>query len=128
MRQLPSYSGATAVEGSMFEKEDQLAPRRRKQIKSGLNSIGATPVINKVIWPHEIVYTSAGKPASYKDISIPQFVHRYMIIMEGDGMAIKERMASHLKELMSDAELYGCEWTRAFDSIWLNKMEHGRCT
>ena len=65
----------------------------------------------KVTWPHKVVFTSAGKPASYQDISIPQFVHEYMIIMEDEEVAINERMASHLKEQMSDAELYGCEWT-----------------
>ena len=64
-----------------------------KQIKSGINQTGATTMLRKVPWPHEVVYTSAGKPASYQDISIPPFVHGNVLIMEGDEVAIIERMA-----------------------------------
>ena len=74
--------GATPKEDSTSE-EDQPAPRRRKQIKSGMDQTGATAVVNKVTWPHEVVYTSARKPASYQNITIPQFVHGYLILMEG---------------------------------------------
>ena len=63
-----------------------------------------------------------------QDISIPQFVHGYMIVMECQDMALKERMASHLKELLLDVELYGWEYTRALHGIWLNQMKQGRCT
>ena len=61
MRQLPAYSGATAKEGSTSEEEDQPAPRKGKKIKSGIDRTGATTVISKVTWSHEVVYTSAGK-------------------------------------------------------------------
>ena len=52
-------------------------------MKSVMDRTGVTTVIHKVAWTHEVVYTSAGKSASYQDNSIPQFVHGYMIIMEG---------------------------------------------
>lgn len=76
----------------------------------------------------KVVYTVAGKPAAYQDISIPLFVEGYLVIMKGEEGAIRQRMASHLKELMSDAEVYGWEHTRTFHSVWLNQLEQGRCT
>ena len=128
MRQLPAYSGATTKEDSTSEEEGQPAPRRRKQIKSSMDWTGSTTMVNKVTWPHKVIYTSAGELASDQDISIPKFVHGDLILMEGEEMTIKERIASHLQELMSDAELYGWECTRAFHSILLNQLKQGRCT
>ena len=97
-------------------------------MKSGMHSTRATMVLNKVTWPHEVVYTSVGKPATYEDISIPFFVQGYIITMEREEGPIGEKMATHLKELMSDAELYGNCMARAFHGIWLNQLEQGRCT
>ena len=68
---------------------------------------GATTVLRKMTWLHEVMCTTVWKLASYQDTSITQFVHGYLLLMEGEEMAIKERMASLLKDLMSDAELYG---------------------
>ena len=108
MRQLPAYSVATANEDSSSEDEDHPAPRRRrKHIKSGMDKTGATTVTNKVTLPHEVVYTSASKLASYQDISVPQFVYEYLIVMDSEQVDIKAKMAAHLKDLMSDAPLYG---------------------
>ena len=56
------------------------------------------------------------------------FVQGYMIIGMGEERAIKERMATNLEDLMSDAELYGWEGTRAFHTVWLNQLEQGRNT
>ena len=85
-------------------------------------------VVRKVDWPHHVVYTSAGKPASYQDISIPLFVQRYVIRMESEDSTIRQRMAAHLNVLVSAADLYRCDRTRAFHSVWLNQLEQGRCT
>ena len=76
MRQLPTLSGTTANEDSSSDDEDQPAPRcRPKNQKSGMHRTGATNVLNKITWPHEVVYTFDGKPASYQDISVLQFVN-----------------------------------------------------
>ena len=45
--------------------------------------------------------------------------------MEDEKPAIKALMASHLVELMSDAELYRWEPIRAFHAVWLLQLEHG---
>ena len=57
-----------------------------------------------------------------------QFVYGYLIVMEGEEVAIKEKMAPHLKELMLDTQLYGWEHTRTFHGVWLNQLEQGMCT
>ena len=72
-------------------------------MKSGMDRTGATTVINKVTWPHEVVYTSDGKPASYQDISVHRFVYEYLIVMDSEEANIKVKMAAHLKDLMSRA-------------------------
>ena len=51
-----------------------------------------------------------------------------MIIMKGEEGAIKERMATYLEDLMSDAELYSCELTRVFLGVWLKQLEQRRTT
>ena len=64
-------------------------------------------MVRKVTWPHEVVYTSDGKPDAYQDISVPLFVQGYLITMDSQDSSTKHRMAEHLKNLMSDAEMYG---------------------
>ena len=47
--------------------------------------------------------------------------------MKGEEGAMRQRIASYLKGLMSDAELYGWEFT-TFHGIWLNQLEQDRYT
>ena len=62
-------------------------------------------------------------------MSLALFVQGHLISMKGEGGGgIKERMAAHLEDLMSDAKLYGWEWTRAFHGVWFNQLEQGRST
>ena len=85
MRQVTAYTGTTTEwDTTSDDEEEQPAPRWRRPLKSGLHRTGATTVLNKVTWPYEVVYTSAGKPATYQDISIPLFVHGYLIVMASD--------------------------------------------
>ena len=69
--ELPTYISATSKVNPMSNEEGQPAPRWRKFMKSGMHRTGATAMWNKVTWPHEVVYTLVGKPATYEDISIP---------------------------------------------------------
>ena len=63
-------------------------------------------MVRKVTWPHEVVYISEGKPASYQDISVFLFVQGYLITMDSQDTTNKDRMAEHLKDLVSDATMY----------------------
>ena len=103
MRQLLTYS-RTTTEDYTSEKEEQPAPRWRKQMTSGMHQTGAITVVRKVNWPHKVVYTVEGKPTLYQNIAIPLFIHSYIIIKEGEEAAIKETVASRLKAFMSNAE------------------------
>ena len=57
-------------------------------------------VVKKVIWLHEVIYTVAGKPAAYEELSIPLFMHDYLIIMQSEKDSVRAKMASHLQELI----------------------------
>ena len=101
---------------------------QEKDGQSVMDRTGAATVLKKITWPHEVVYTSAGKPASYQDMSVPQFMYGYLLVMDSEEADIRVQMDSHLKALMSDAQLYGWKCTRAFHGVWLNQLEQGRCT
>ena len=48
--------------------------------------------------------------------------------MEVHEGPIRQMIATYLKAVMSDAELYGWDRARAFHSIWLNQLEQRHCT
>ena len=58
----------------------------------------ADSIVSKcVAWLHEVVYSAAGKPAVYDEISMALFVHGYLIEMEGERESVKAKMATHLQ-------------------------------
>ena len=72
-------------------------------------------MLRKVTWP-----------AAYQNISVSLFVQGYLITMNSQDSSIKHRMAEHLKDLMSDAEMYGWDRTEAFHGVWMNHIEQGQ--
>ena len=55
MRQLPALSATPGDEDSSTEDEDEPAPRRRRKVlKSGMDRTGATTILKKITWPHEL--------------------------------------------------------------------------
>ena len=119
MKQVTGITGDTTDENTSDE-EEQPPPRRGKHLKSGIDRTGASMVLHKVAWPHEIVYTSEGKPAAYQDLSIPLFVQGYLIIMVTEEGLIQD--------LMSHTQLYGWERARTFHGVCLNQIEQGHFT
>ena len=69
------------------------------------------------MWQHEVVYSAAGKPASYEEPSIPPFVQGYQIVMAGEKESVRAKMASHVEYLMGDEELCGREGVRAYHEM-----------
>ena len=55
----------------------------------------------------------------------PMFVKGYVIVMKTEEGAIKDKMATHLEELIADSELYGWERVRAYHRVLLNQLEQG---
>ena len=117
--QVTAFTGDTTERNTSYDDE-QPPPRWGKHLKSGINRTGASTLLHAVTWPHEVVYNSDGKPATYQDLSIPVFEQGYLIIMDIEDGLIKKQMAAHLQDLMSDAQLYGWERARTFHSVWLN--------
>ena len=61
-------------------------------------------------------------------MSVPQFMYGYLLVMESEEADIRVQIASHLKGLMSDVQLYGWDRSREFHGVWLIQLEQGRCT
>ena len=40
-----------------------------------------TMVVKNITWPHEMVYSSAGKPTAYQELSVYTFVQGYLVVM-----------------------------------------------
>ena len=125
IRQVAAYSWPTTEGDSMSDMEEQPALRRRRPLKSGSHWTRATTVLNKMTWPYEVVYTSAGKPATYQDISIPLLIQGYLITMDSEEGPVRQKMTTNLKELMSDVELYGWDRVTNFHVVWLSQLEQG---
>ena len=47
--------------------------------------------------------------------------------MDVQDSSVKQKMGDHLKHLMSDAEMYGCDKTHAFHGVWMKQIEQGQC-
>ena len=45
--------------------------------------------------------------------------------MKGEKETVRVKMASHLEDLMGDAEIYGWEKVRAYHGVWLKQLELG---
>ena len=128
MSQVTADTGAT-TEGDTSDDEEYPPPRWSEHIKSSLHRTWFSMVLNKVIlWPHKVVYTSGGKPNAYQNISKPLFVKGYLIVMDTEERLIRQKMSSHLKDLMSDAQPYRWDWVRTFHGVWLNQLQQGHCT
>ena len=64
-------------------------------------------VVKDVSWPHEVIFTSEGKPAGYEELSVISFVQGYLTVINTPKQDIKKQMNSHLQDLMEDGEAYG---------------------
>ena len=48
---------------------------------AGVGHTAGSMVVRRITLLHDVVYTVAGKPASHVELSIPIFVHYYLIVM-----------------------------------------------
>ena len=92
-------------------------------MKSSKVRTADTLISRHVTRPHEVVYTVAGKPVVYNDISLALFVNGYLIVMEGEKQAVKSQMAHHLQELIADIDLYRWDKVWTFQAMWLKQIE-----
>ena len=76
-------------------------------------------VVKQIMWPHEHIYTPAGLPAVYEDLSPMLFVCGYFEVLAMVNDDTKELMLSHLQELMADGEAYRWPVVLAYHVTWL---------
>ena len=62
-------------------------------------------VVSNVTWPHRVIYSSTGKPATYKELSVSAFVQEYLVVIATVDTKTKDIMAKYLEDLMSDCDL-----------------------
>ena len=89
------------------EEERQPQSRRRPRITSGTLGTADTTTVQQVIWPHELVFTPDGQPATYHNLSFMAVVNGYFSIMAQQMDTIRNQMATHLQELTEDGEIFG---------------------
>ena len=73
--------------------------------KEGKGTLGKlrTPdntVVNQVTWANEVIYTCAGKSATYEALNSMSFVNGYLTFMVMEPENINAKMLPHLQELM----------------------------
>ena len=84
-------------------------------------------VKKRAIWPHHHIFTPAGQPAKYADISLPQFALGYAVTMNQQKDNMRDLMSAHFIRLMRDADKHKWEDVRAFHGAFLTSIEMGRC-
>ena len=84
----PLDEETTSDEESTSEDEQQITTRHRP-LKSGMNRTGMTMVIKRIMWPYEVVYSLAGKPVAYEDLSVSAFVQGYLIVIHSEDSETK---------------------------------------
>ena len=89
-----------SLDGGLNSDEDQPITNKRRPLKSGLNRTGATMIVHNLTWPHEVVYSSAGKPAVCQELAVPTFMQEYLVVMHGQDTKTRDVMAHHLEDMM----------------------------
>ena len=99
------------------EEERQPQPRRGPGITFGKLRTVDTTAVKQVIWPHELVFTPDGQPATYQNRFCMAFVNVYLSTNftgahEGLGRSP------------------GAPWpvVRAYHAVWLQHLEQSRAT
>ena len=64
MKGVTSFDG-DPTDGNTSDDEKQQPPRRENHLKSDIDMTGASMILHKIMWPHEVFYTSEGKPAAF---------------------------------------------------------------
>ena len=95
----------TPTDEESLEGEASAQPRTRltKPTTDKLCTADNT-LITYVTWPHEVIFTSEGKPAVYDELSAMTFMKGYLTVMDSQKYDIKNYMNSHLQDWMEDGE------------------------
>ncbi len=124
---LKSLHNTFASTSSDEHDSDESAPNMLKQgKKSGRSRIANFHVKINIIWPHEFIYDDQGNPAKFDDLSIPQFVNGFLLMIGEAKPTIAPHMTAILQEAMEDAQRHPWQSVRACVAIFLQQIEMGR--
>ena len=98
------------------DDEGAASHHRRTTIKSGKLCTRDTHVVNRIKWPHKMIFTSMGQASVYKDMSLALFSNGYLTIVVED---VKDIMLRHIRELFEDVEVYGWMVVKEYHPAWL---------
>ena len=107
------------------EEGEQLPATRNGSIISGELRSTDTTAIEKVLWPHELVFTHEGQTAAYESLSAMSFINGYLCTMSFEKDSLRDKMAVHLHEMMKNGETFGWPMVRAYHAVWLQHLAHG---
>ena len=94
--QILLLEAAFSQEDSSTEDEN-VTKKRKRALKSGRDSTGATSVRKRITCPHEVIYRGERQPATYKDLMVSSF----LVVLKGvQDTQVKEHIMVHLEELM----------------------------
>ena len=108
LRGAPARDLHTTDDNSGSDEEVTTPAPKRRGLKSGKVCTMDTTV-KRITWPHDVMYTGAGQPKVFEDMSISLFVSGYLMVMAGERDQVKPHMIQHLQDLMKDVESYGSE-------------------
>ena len=58
--------------------------------------------LKRITWLHEVVYSNAGRPTFYEEMSDVLFINSYFMVMAGEAEAVRAIMMQN----MEDSEAY----------------------
>jgi len=101
-------------------------PKKKAGKKSGRARDANCRIKVEITWPHELIYDDEGNACRFDVLTVPQFVHGFLLITAQAKTAIAPHMTAVLQEAMEDAQRYPWSNVRACVAIFLQQIEMGR--
>ena len=101
------------------DEEEQPQVTRRYYITSGKLRTADTTAVKQVLWPNELVFTQEDRPAVYDSLSSMAFINGYLTIMSLSMGTLRDKMASHLNDMMENGKTFRWPVVRAYHVAWL---------
>ena len=84
------------------EEISALLTKNNKGTSDKLHTADNT-VINRITWPHKVLYTCTGEPVVYEELTSIDFVNGSLMVVAGKSESTKPSVLLHLHELVEDA-------------------------
>ena len=129
MSELQLLDEDSSSDSSNSEEQTKRKSKPKRSNKSGRNKTAEDVVAKEIDWPHYHVYRGSNRRAArYQDLSVEEFTFGYLssVLYGSESDQTKQKMLSHLHELMRDATEYPWENVLNFHGILLHQHEMER--